>query len=82
MSAKELFAKAGFTYCIENKGSVDYYDSNPNYFCLGDRNIAITDDGTVYAEQNSIHEDNSPFELSKDLVIAIVAQLREFGIKV
>lgn len=82
MTAKEMFANSGFVYCIEREGCVDYYESNPEYICLGDRSISILGDGTVYAEQITIHEDNSPFELSKDLIIAIATQLREFGIAV
>lgn len=80
MSAREAFENLGFNYVIEDKYGIEYLDSDVKYGREGVRSIYVDKEGNITATQG-IYDGETYLELSKDMLVAVLIQLREFDIK-
>lgn len=78
MSAKDMFYELGYKYYEERTWGIEFKTG----YGLDSRHIDIDKEGRVLAWEESDYEEDSTFEMSFDIVKAVVAQLREFGLKV
>ena len=81
MTAREKFKSLGFTKVIEDKYGIEYQDGEVEW---GRKSIFIDKQGNVTAEQYSYaYGELAPvsLELSKDMLTAVLMQLKEFDIE-
>ena len=78
MEARKQFEKIGFPWCHEYPGGIEYADDTG----LGSNHICIDKDGNVMAYQETVHEGDTPIDITWDMMKAVIRQLREFGLKV
>lgn len=75
--AKKQFEELGFIYRREYYGGVEYADDDG----LGSNHILIDRDGSVMAYQETVHEGDTPIDITYDMMRAVVQQLREFEVR-